>query len=177
MVLACRPLRIYSRSRSTGTSNDVPREDFYICGMTVADPLRNNTPAISYDGLLQTEASGTIPTNWLAVPDARCHRGEEPMTSRETPLASEAPRGVHAQSACERAMKVAAMLLLTATFILAGTSTATAAPASTGNYVASAFDPPPPCRGDKPGVCPSSPFAQLSTEPATETNEEPATER
>lgn len=93
------------------------------------------------------------------------------MISPETPLASGAPRSAHARSACERAMKVFAALLFTATFLLAGASTATAAPASTEN-TASAFDPPPPCRGDKPGVCPSSSFSQFDERSATDSNEE-----
>ena len=94
------------------------------------------------------------------------------MISLETPLASEAPRSAHARSACERAMKVFAALLFTAAFLLAGASTATAAPASTENYAASAFDPPPPCRGDAPGVCPSSSFSQFYEGSATDSNEE-----
>ena len=99
------------------------------------------------------------------------------MISRETPLASEAPRSAHARSASERAMKVFATLLLTATFLLAGASAATAAPATASNSAASAFDPPPPCRGEQPGVCPSSDFAQLNEISATDSNEESVTDQ
>jgi hypothetical protein len=97
------------------------------------------------------------------------------MTSPETPLASGAPRSAEARSVCERAMKVFAALLFTVTFLLAGASTATAAPA-TGNYAASAFDPPPPCLGQRPGVCPT-PLAQFNETSATDLNEEPATDQ
>ena len=93
------------------------------------------------------------------------------MIRRETPLASGAPRSARARSACERAMKVVAALLLTGTFFLAGASTATAAPVATSNSVAAVFDPPPPCRGDTPGVCPGPSFSQLNTN----SNEETAT--
>lgn len=99
------------------------------------------------------------------------------MISRETPLASGAPRGAHVRSACERVMKVVTALLFTATFLLAGASTATAAPASTSDYATSVFAPPSPCRGDKPGVCPSSPFAQSDEESAPDSHEEPATDQ
>ncbi len=51
-------------------------------------------------------------------------------------------------------MKVTAALLMAAAFILTGAPTATAAPAFTDNHLLSSFDPPPPCRLDKPGVCP-----------------------
>jgi hypothetical protein len=99
------------------------------------------------------------------------------MISPETPLASGAPRSAHARSACERAMKVFAALLFTATFLLAGASTATAAPAVTSNSAASPFDPPPPCRGEQPGVCPSSDFAKLNEITATDSSEESATDQ
>lgn len=47
----------------------------------------------------------------------------------------------HSRSARKRTVKVVSTFLLAATFVLAGATSALA-------------DPPPPCRGDVPGVCP-----------------------
>jgi len=75
------------------------------------------------------------------------------MISPETPPASGAPGGAHAQSSRKRGTVAFATLLLSTVFFLAGAPAAEAAPAFTGAYMASSEDPPPPCRGDTPGVC------------------------
>lgn len=84
------------------------------------------------------------------------------MIGSEEPPASGAARSSLMRSACERAMKVVAALLLAAAFVLTGAPTAIAAPAFTENYTPSSFDPAPPCRLDSPGVCP----------PATQSDEQ-----
>lgn len=73
------------------------------------------------------------------------------MIIPEAPAASGAPRNAHAGSSRKRPMVVVSTLLLAATFVLAGASTATAAPAFTNNHMTSASDP---CSGQKPGTCP-----------------------
>jgi hypothetical protein len=82
------------------------------------------------------------------------------MITAEIPPASGAPRGAHAQSSRKRI--AIATLLLTAAFVVTGAPTAAAAPVLAGNHVMFASDPPPPCRGDKPGVCPYLPSTQLN---------------
>ncbi len=75
MVLACWRPWTYPRSCSSATSDEVSQEGFYICGMTVADPLRNGT-ATYYHGLPSAESSGTIVTYCLVGPNVRCRQGE-----------------------------------------------------------------------------------------------------
>jgi hypothetical protein len=86
------------------------------------------------------------------------------MIGSEKPPASGAARSSLVRSAREGAMKVVAALLLAAAFVLTGAPTATAAPAFTESYTPSSFDPAPPCRLDRPGVCP----------PAARSNEQAA---
>lgn len=76
------------------------------------------------------------------------------MIDPETPPATGAARSSLVRSTRERAMKVAAALLLAAAFVLTGAPTATAAPAFVDNHMFSSSNPPPPCRLDTPGVCP-----------------------
>lgn len=86
------------------------------------------------------------------------------MIGSEKSPASGAARSSLVRSARERAMKVVAALPLAAAFVLTSAPTATAAPVFTDNYAPSSFDPAPPCRLDRPGVCP----------PAARSNEQAA---
>lgn len=76
------------------------------------------------------------------------------MISPETSPASTAPRRTPAQSSRKRTTITFATLLLSTVFVLAGAPAAEAAPAFADNQVMATVDPPPPCRGDTPGVCP-----------------------
>lgn len=40
-----------------------------------------------------------------------------------------------------------------------------AALTSTNAHMNSTADPPPPCRGEKPGICPDTPFMQMNQPP------------
>jgi hypothetical protein len=65
------PPRAYS-TRSPGTSNDVSQEDFLHLWDDCGRPTKKRHTGISYDRLPPAEASGTIATNWLVAPAARC---------------------------------------------------------------------------------------------------------
>jgi hypothetical protein len=83
------------------------------------------------------------------------------MIVSETPPAGRAPRRVPGQSARRRAMVVVAMFPLVAAFGFTGAPAVMAASTFTTGHSMLASNPPPPCRGDKPGVCPTSSDLQL----------------
>ena len=75
------------------------------------------------------------------------------MISSGTLRAGRVPRSTHAHPWHKRIKVIIATLLLAAGFVFAGASTATAAtaaPAFMNSHVTN-----PPCRGDKPGICPN----------------------
>ena len=75
-----------------------------------------------------------------------------------TPPARGAPSSAHAQSSRKHAAIVAAVLPLATAVMLAAAPTATAL---TNNHAMSFSGPfSAPCGGQKPGVCPASPFVQ-----------------
>lgn len=78
------------------------------------------------------------------------------MSIPEKNLTSEAPRISYAQPLYKRTMMVVAALLLVTGFVLAGTLSATATPASTSNHIPSVLNRTAlPC-GSEPGFCPNS---------------------
>ena len=87
------------------------------------------------------------------------------MIDIKTVLKSGALRSIHAQSSRARTTRVATLLVLTTTLIFAGAPAAVAAPTSTSNHMNSTVDPLPPCRGEKPGLCPDTPFVQINQRP------------
>lgn len=91
------------------------------------------------------------------------------MIGSEKPPTSGAARSSLVRSARERAMKVAAALLLAAAFVLTGTPTATATPALIDNHTSSSFVP---CRGEQPGFCPGPATVQSDEQAATDSNEQ-----
>lgn len=95
------------------------------------------------------------------------------MISSETPRAGGAPRSADAQSWRKRITVVIATLLLAAGFGFAGASTATAAPAFVSSHAVE-----PPCRGDKPGICPNSSVAGQPNgqEPVHQSNDQSETQ-
>jgi hypothetical protein len=60
-----------------------------------------------------------------------------------------------------RIMRVATLLVLAAAFVFVGAPTVAAVPVVASNHIRSTLDPPPPCRGEKPGFCPDIPFVIL----------------
>jgi hypothetical protein len=58
------------------------------------------------------------------------------------------------QSPRKHAALAATMLSLVTAFILAGAPATSAAPVANTVHVTSISDPPPPCVGEKPGMCP-----------------------
>ena len=62
--------------------------------------------------------------------------------------------------------RVATLPVLAAALIVVGAPAAAATPTPTSNYMSSTVDPPPPCRGEKPGLCPDTPFVQINQPPA-----------
>lgn len=74
------------------------------------------------------------------------------MITTETPPPGGTPRGVPGQRSHKRAKIVVPAFLLATVFIFIGAPTATAATVFANSM--RAFGDPPPCRGDKPGVCP-----------------------
>lgn len=84
------------------------------------------------------------------------------MIISSTPQASGVPTSIHTQPSRNRTTTLVASFLLAAAFSLAvapAATAVTAAPALTHNQFTE--EPPAPCRGDKPGVCPNSPFVRL----------------
>lgn len=79
------------------------------------------------------------------------------MIIPEAPRVSGVRGNSHAQSWGKGIIVAIATLLLAAGFGFAGASTATAAPAFANSHVEE-----PPCRGEKPGVCPNSSARQQS---------------
>jgi hypothetical protein len=74
-----------------------------------------------------------------------------------------ASRYVHVQSARTHITKVViTLLVLAASFLLVNIPTAEATPVLASNHTSSTVDPPSPCRGEKPGICPDNPFIYLS---------------
>jgi hypothetical protein len=73
-----------------------------------------------------------------------------------------ASRYVHAQSAGIHIMRVVMLLVLAASFVLVDVPTAEATPVLVSNHTRSTVDPPSPCRGEKPGICPDNPLIYLS---------------
>ena len=71
-----------------------------------------------------------------------------------------ASRYVHVQSARTHIMKVVTLLVLAALILLVDVPTAEATPVLVSNHTSSTVDPPSPCRGEKPGICPDFPFIQ-----------------
>jgi hypothetical protein len=87
--------------------------------------------------------------------------GKSTMIISETPPARGTLRSAHAQSSRKRTAIVLAALPLATAFVLAGAPTATAATAFTNNHATSISGLfAAPCGGQKPGVCPASPFVQ-----------------
>lgn len=87
------------------------------------------------------------------------------------PQVSGVPTSIHTQPSRKRTTTLVASLLLAAAFGLAvapAETAATAAPAFTNNHVTFIEEPPAPCRGDKPGVCPNSPFTRLDEQAAAD---------
>jgi hypothetical protein len=82
------------------------------------------------------------------------------MISINTLLESGASRSVHGHSSSARTKRAVTLLVLPAALILVGAPAEAAAPTSTSNQMSSTVDPPPPCRGEKPGLCPDTPFVQ-----------------
>lgn len=96
------------------------------------------------------------------------------MITTETPSIGETPRGVHGGWSHRRAKVVVPVFLLTAVFIFTGAPTATAAAIFANNDIAVTWDPPP-CRGDKPGVCPYYYLDQPDRNISTPSDEQNAT--
>jgi hypothetical protein len=69
-------------------------------------------------------------------------------------------KNVHVRSLRTRIVKVVTLLVLATSFVLADVPTAEATPALASNHTRSTVDPPSPCRGEKPGICPDVPFIQ-----------------
>jgi hypothetical protein len=67
---------------------------------------------------------------------------------------------VHVRSLRTRIVKVVALLALAASFVLADLPPAEASLGLASNHTRSTVDPPSPCRGEKPGICPDFPFIQ-----------------
>ena len=84
------------------------------------------------------------------------------MININTLLESGASRSVHVQPSHARTRRVATLLVLAAALIFVGAPAAAAAPTSTSNHLSATVDPPAPCRGEKPGLCPDIPFVQVN---------------
>jgi hypothetical protein len=82
------------------------------------------------------------------------------MVTLEASPSSRASRCVDVRPTGARVMRVAMLLVSATAFVFVGTPTAAADPALTSNHIRSTWDPPPPCRGEKPGFCPDTPFVQ-----------------
>lgn len=67
----------------------------------------------------------------------------------------------------KRATVMMAMLALLAGFTLTQAPGASAAPVRVHSETTAVSDPPLPCRGEKPGVCPFSPFVQAPLQQLT----------
>jgi hypothetical protein len=78
----------------------------------------------------------------------------------EMPQVGEVSRIVHMQSLRKRLSAVVASVFVAVVLGLTGAPAATATPAFTSNHMAFIMEPPPPCRGDKPGACPYFSYVQ-----------------
>ena len=179
-IRAARRSSAYSRSRSRATSDVVVKEGLYTCGMTVANALGKRAVG-SYGRLPSAAAGGTIRTNRLVCLMCAATEEKQTMIGPEMLCASGEPRSVHAQSWPKRIMVMLATLLLATGLGFAGASTATAAPVLTNSQ-----ETEPPCRGNKPGICPNSLTTQSNPQESvpqsnyqstTESDEQPATNR
>jgi len=77
---------------------------------------------------------------------------EHTMITAETPPAGGTPRGIRGRPSHQRAKVAIQTFFLAAAFFFTGAPSA-AADAMFANGMTSSWEPPP-CRGDKPGVCP-----------------------
>jgi hypothetical protein len=99
---------------------------------------------------------------------------ENIMITTEMPPTEGTPQGVHGQARYRRAVIIAPAILLTAVFISTGAPAATAAAVFISNNATVAGEPPP-CRGDKPGICPYYYFDQQNKQNTTLADEQSVT--
>ena len=89
------------------------------------------------------------------------------MITTEMPPTDGTPRSVRGLSSRRRAAIVISTFFLAVVFVFTGAPAATAAPTYPSGGVTAFEDPPPPCRGNKPGICipqyMSSPLPSQST--------------
>jgi hypothetical protein len=78
-------------------------------------------------------------------------------------------RGIHGHPAHKRAKVVVPAFLLAAVFIFTGAPSATAAAMFANSHTMASWEPPP-CRGDKPGVCPYYYLNYLDRQSATQSD-------
>jgi hypothetical protein len=107
------------------------------------------------NGLSRTKIDGRLNDALTEQRSTDADAEEKYMITLNARLARGAPRRLHAQSSCKRAIVVVLLMGIPLALTDVPVTTATE-PTSISNQLASVSHPSNPC-GYKPGICPSSP--------------------